>query len=242
MKIRPIWSRISLLLVPWAVGCSVTDPGAVTRDERLQAVRQKTLDDILQEAPERIVSLPPDPAVGQGWTIDWNGVAHSYAIVAKVGAHLLIECTVSSHEDGVILAYQVDPLVDWTTVAEIGDLERTSVVEAWAGPAGGKPLTRAVPEAATVVASPLGSGSSWRGLIEHPVIHEPLDLGGRAWNARYFELPSNGGTARYWEADGFTLQIKRGETTHFQLKKWRVDATPALDWSFLDRVSFATER
>lgn len=92
------------LLAPGFVACSLTPSAHVSSP--------RTLRQVLRSEAYNAVDLPPVPEVGQAWTIEWNGVITTYAIVARTEQHFVVEEVSSIYSAGVILAYLIDPDID----------------------------------------------------------------------------------------------------------------------------------
>ena len=169
--------------------------------------------------------LPPNPAVGQAWTMDMSGMEQRTAIVAEQDGMFIVEQGMDMGGEMIIQAFLVDPSVDLMQTPSAGDEIANNVKGAWIGAEGNKPVERPLmepmimPEVEGVDAATVD--------VEQGT--QTVELGGRSWDTEWSEAMGS----RSWMLAGsnFLVRSDMEGNTVMVLSKWETDAEPALDWT-----------
>ena len=175
-----------------------------------------------------VVTLPPEPEVGQAWTTDTSGMKSTTAIVAEVDGHFIVERETARFGDPIILAFRIDPSVDLAKAPVVGEALASNVTDAWVGQAGEAPVERGIAEAAVLQRLPQ---------VEAKTGSESVRYGGRTWDSTWSER----GDSKTWTVGTFILRTDfKGETV-MEVTDWVTDAKPRLDWSSVAEASPAPD-
>lgn len=203
-----------------ACGALPTDMGALTGGGG-----GNSMVDAMKDQPTMyMVTLPPNPAVGQWWDYSMGGMEQHNAIVAEMDGMLVVEQAMDMGGTMVVNAWLVDPTVDLTATPRAGEKMAANVTKAWIGAEGDKPVERPVMD---VMVMPEATGDAPE--VDFTEGTESVAMGGKTWNAKWMETSGS----KTWMVDGsgFLLKSEAGGSVNMELTGWGTDAEPMLDWT-----------